>query len=343
MGMGPKTGVLLINLGTPEAPRTAEVRRYLREFLSDPRVVDINPIGRWALLNLVILPFRPKRSAEAYRKIWTEEGSPLLVHGRALAGKVAAALGGDHEVVLAMRYGSPSIAAGLARLREAGVERIVVLPLFPHEAESSTGSTLAKVADEASRLPQAPPLAIVPAFYRHPAFIEALSITARPVLDELAPDHVLLSFHGLPVRHVLRADPGGSHCLVSPSCCDAIGERNGGCYRAQCHATARALASALDIDGGGLSVAFQSRLGRTEWIGPQTDRVVQELAGRGVRRLCVMCPGFVADCLETLEEIGIRADETFRAAGGERLHLVPCLNDHDAWVDAVVRMVREAA
>jgi ferrochelatase len=336
------TGVLLVNLGTPDAPEPAAVRRYLREFLSDPRVLDISPVGRWALLELVILPLRPAKSAAAYRKIWSEDGSPLLVHSRALAREVAEKLPDGHRVELAMRYGSPSIDSALDKLVAAGCERLVLVPLYPQYASSSTGSSVEAVYRSAGRRWNTPFLTVVPPFYDDARFVEALAAVGRPVLDELEPDMVLMSYHGLPERHMVKSDPTGGHCLKSETCCDVVDDRNRSCYRAQCYATSRALARALDLSSDRYTVSFQSRLGRTPWIRPFTDEVLVELAKKGVQRLAVFCPAFVADCLETLEEIGIRAQEDFQRAGGKELRLVPGLNAHPAWVEAVVGLVRDA-
>ena len=335
-------GVLLVNLGTPDAPHAPEVRRYLRQFLSDPRVLDISPVGRWMLLNLVILPLRPARSAEAYRKIWRADGSPLLVYSRALAEQVRAALP-DMQVELAMRYGNPSITAGLTALRDRGCDRIVVFPLYPQYAASSTGSTVEAVYRAAAGLWNTPYLTIVPPFYDDPGFIDAFAEVGAPVLAELQPDHVLYSFHGLPERHMHKSDMSGTHCLRSAECCAEIVAANRHCYRAQCFSTARALSARLGLAPETTTVSFQSRLGRAVWIRPYTDIVLPELARRGVRRVAVFCPAFVADCLETLEEIGIRAEEDFKKAGGESLRLIPSLNAHPAWVRAAADLVREAA
>jgi ferrochelatase len=240
-----------------------------------------------------------------------------------------------------MRYGNPSLAAALGRLRGAGADRIVVLPLFPQHSSAAWGSAVEKVYLEAGRLWNAPAVTVVPPFYDHPAFLDAFAAVARPVLEESRPDHVLLSCHGLPERQVLKSDESGAHCLRSGDCCDRIVEANRNCYRAQCFATARGLVERLGLPAGRWEVTFQSRLGRDPWIGPPTDARVRELAQRGVRRLAVLCPSFVADCLETLEEIGIRARDDFRAHGGEELRLVPSLNGQDGWVEAVVRLVGE--
>jgi len=337
------TGVLLVNLGTPDAPRAPDVRRYLREFLSDPRVLDIGALPRKALLELVILPRRPAASAAAYEKVWTDAGSPLLVFGEALRDAVAERLPPGFVVKLAMRYGQPSIAAGLAALREAGCDRLVVFPLYPHYASSSTGSTLEAIYRAAASEWNTPYLTIVPPFYDDARFVDSFTTVARPVLDDLAPDHVLFSYHGLPERHIRKSDPTGTHCLASEQCCDAIVAANRNCYRAQCYATTRALARSLGLAPERHGTSFQSRLGRTPWIRPYTDVVLPELAARGVRRLAVLCPAFVADCLETLEEIGLRARADFLAAGGEELRLVPSLNATPTWVDAVTNMVLQAA
>lgn len=335
-------GVLLINLGTPDAPDATAVRRYLREFLSDPRVIDLAPPARWLLLNAVILPFRPKQSAAAYRHVWTDEGSPLLVESERLRDAVAARLP-QATVALGMRYGSPSLEHALDQLRAAGCERLVVFPLYPQYASSSTGSSLEAVYRLVAERWNTPSVAVVPPFYDDPGFIEACAAVGRPILDELAPDHVLMSFHGLPERHIRKSDAAGGHCLASAGCCDRMQPANRACYRAQCFATARALAGALQLAPDTWSVSFQSRLGRTPWIQPYTDEVLPALAARGARRVAVYCPAFVADCLETLEEIGLRAEADFRAAGGEALRLIPAVNSHPRWVDAVVDLLGRTA
>jgi ferrochelatase len=338
-----RRGVLLVNLGSPDAPTSKAVRRYLREFLGDPRVIDIPAPARWLLLNALILPFRPRRSAAAYAKIWTPEGSPLVANGRALRDALRKELGDDWAVELAMRYGVPSIDAAFDRLQAADVERIVVVPLFPQYASASTGSALDAVYSAAAERHNVAPLAVLPSFYAEPAFLRAVAATARELPEEKWPDHLLISFHGLPERQVRKSDPSGAHCLASESCCDAIVAANRFCYRAHCTATARALARALGLGPEHWTLSFQSRLGRTPWIQPYTDEVLPELRDKGVRRLAVVCPSFVADCLETLEEIGIRAREQWLALGGEELVLIPCVNAHPLWVDALATWIRGAA
>jgi ferrochelatase len=332
-------GALLINLGTPEAPQSGPVRTYLREFLSDPRVIDINPVGRKLLLEAVILPLRPAKSAAAYRKVWTEGGSPLLVESQALTARVRAAL--QIPVELGMRYGNPSVASALRKLVAARVDSIAVAPLYPQYSSAATGSSLEEVFRQAGKLDVVPNLTTLPPFYGDPRFIEAFALQGEPVLAREKPDHVLFSFHGLPERHVRRTDPTGRHCLQSAQCCDAMVDANRDCYRAQCFATARALAKRLSLEVSAYTVCFQSRLGRTPWIKPYTDLVLPELAARGVKRLAVFCPAFVADCLETLEEIGLRAREQWLGLGGESLALVPSLNASDAWVTTLTALLQD--
>lgn len=335
-------GVLLLQLGTPDSTAVGDVRRYLREFLGDPRVLDVPAPLRAFLLNVVILPFRPRRSAEQYAKIWTPEGSPLLLHTEALAAAVAERLGEGFRVEVAMRYRNPSIESALGRLEEAGCRRIVVLPLFPQYASASGGSAVAKVLEVAASRVNVPDVTTIGAFYDDPRYVAAVAAVARPVLAEHAPDHVLFSYHGLPESQITKADPSGSWCLASESCCDTVTDVNRNCYRAQCYATSRALAAALGLAEGTWSTSFQSRLAGQQWIRPFTDHVLPELFERGVRRLAVLTPSFVADCLETLEEIGIRARDQWAELGGEDFALVPCVNSDDVWVDAVVSLVREA-
>jgi len=333
-------GVLLVNLGTPAAPRPREVRRYLREFLGDPRVIDLPAPLRWLLLETVILPLRPRKSAAAYAKIWTRQGSPLLLHGRALRDAVAAELGPGYHVALGMRYAEPSLASALAALRAARVGEIRLLPLFPQYSEAATGSVLARVAELARAQPDTPPIRPIESFWADPGFVAAWVENARPALAAFRPDHVLFSYHGLPERQVRAADPSGHHCLASEGCCAVIEAVNRRCYRAQCFATTRAIAAGLALADDRHSSAFQSRLGRTPWIRPYTDLVLDALAAQGAKRVAVLCPAFVADCLETLEEIGLRAEARWRERGGEALALVPSLNAQPRWVRAVAELLR---
>jgi len=335
-----KTGVLLINLGTPDAPQTRPVRRYLREFLSDPRVLTLPGPLRWLLLNAVILPTRPRKSAAAYRAIWGDAGSPLLVHSQRLAHEVAVRLGEAYSVRLGMRYGKPSIESALCELEADRANRILVLPLFPQYASAVTASVSAKVFEILADRSDIPSIDILGAFYDEPDFAASWAAVAGPGLSTFRADHVLFSFHGLPANQIRASDPQSDHCLSSPDCCAAPGPSLGRCYRAQCFATTDALIEALGLDPAQTTTAFQSRLGNTPWIEPYTDRVLGDLHARGVRRLAVLCPAFVADCLETLEEIGIRLRADWLALGGEDLWLAPCPNADPRFAEAVAGWIR---
>lgn len=333
-------GVLLLNLGTPDAPTPTAVRRYLAEFLRDPRVLDLPSPGRELLLYGLVLPFRPPKSAAAYRTIWTKEGSPLLIHGKALRDGLQAELGPGYRVDLAMRYAEPTVAQALDRFDAADVDEIVLVPLYPQFATSSTASSLAHCYAEAGKRVVPPTLRPIGAFYDHPAFLDAVAASIQEVFDQGPADHLLFSMHGLPQRHVRMTDRSGQVCRGHGDCCETIGPANRHCYRAQSLATARGVAHRLGLPAERWSMAFQSRLGREPWLQPYTDHRLPELAAGGVRELVVACPSFVADCLETIEEIGLRADAQFRGAGGTRLRLVPCLNSRPDWVKALAQMVR---
>jgi protoporphyrin/coproporphyrin ferrochelatase len=337
------TGVLLLQLGTPDSPAVGDVRRYLREFLSDPRVLDMPAPARRLLLEAVILPFRPRRTAHAYRQIWTAEGSPLLLHGEALARDLRRELGPGFHVVLGMRYGEPSIPGAVADLHAAGCARIVMVPLFPQYSSAATGSAVEKALGEIAGLTNVPAVSVVGSFYDHPGFIDAAAEVARQRLDDFAPDHVLFSYHGLPEKHIRASDPTGARCLANGACCDRVTAENRFCYRAHCYATSKALADRLGLAEGSHTTSFQSRLAGQKWIEPYTDRVVVDLRDRGVGRLAVLTPSFAADCLETLEEIGIRLRRQWQELGGEAMLLVPCVNAAPRWVAAVADMVRGTA
>ena len=329
-----RVGVLLINTGTTDAPRAEETRVYLKEFLSDPRVLDINPIVRWLLLNLVILRKRPKESAHAYSQVWTDKGSPLLVISNELKDALKQKMP-NVEFAIGMRYGNPSIEAGFDQLMTTGIDRLIIAPLFPQYSSAANGSAIELVYAIASRRWNVPPISVLPPCYAEPTFIDAWAAVVDPYLDAFKPDLLLMSYHGLPERHVKKSDKTGAHCLANGSCCDAIVDANQFCYRAQCYATSRLLAAKLGISQEQYSVSFQSRLGRDPWIKPHTDVVVPELPKKGVKRLAVICPAFTADCLETLEEIAMRAKADFLTNGGQAFQFVPCLNAHPVWVDAL--------
>lgn len=335
------TGVLLINLGTPDAPTPEAVGRYLREFLMDGFVIDVPTPLRWFLVNVLIVPRRKYQSAEAYQKVQLPEGSPLLVHTRELAQKVTARLGEHYVVECAMRYGNPSIASALRKLSDAGVSRVTVLPLYPQYAESSFETAVVEAKKRAAELGLADRLTFFSPFYDRPEFIESF---VRRVAGHLANNpsgHFVFSFHGLPERHVTKLHP--QHCLQTAGCCEQISESNRNCYRAQCVFTANAIAQKVGLKRDGYTISFQSRLGRAKWISPNTEDVLRDLAARGFSNVAVACPAFVADCLETLEEIAIRGRETFIKAGGEELHLIPSLNAETYWVEAVVKWIGEAS
>ncbi|MDT8446679.1 MAG: ferrochelatase [bacterium] len=339
--MTASNGLLLINLGSPEAPTTPALRRYLGEFLSDPRVMDIPPLTRSLLLRLVILPRRPQKVAPKYQSIWTEAGSPLVAYGQEIQKKISQSLGVDWQVELAMRYGHPSLIETLERLKKSSLKRLVVLPLFPQYASATSGSAIEAVMEQLGSWPTLPDLLIKRSFHDHPAFLDAFANRGR-VLWQEGFDHLVFSFHGLPEHQILKSDASG-HCLQSPECC-AIPEAAGrGCYRAQCFATARELAHRLEVPMEQYSVVFQSRLGRAKWLEPSLNQELERLSGQGIKRLLVYSPSFVADCLETLEEIAQEGAKQFKALGGERLQLVPSLNDGADWAEALVQILRELA
>lgn len=332
-----RRGLLLINVGTPDSPEPVDVARYLREFLMDGYVIDIPWLWRWIFVHLLIVPRRQHESSALYKTIWTEEGSPLLVHLENLAEGVRAIAGERYVVETAMRYGRPSILAALERLQKQDLDEIVVFPLYPQYAESSTRTSQEACEKAARRLGMKTRLRFVPAFPTHPGFISAFAHRVQEVWSREKPDHLLISFHGLPERQLLRTDlSGGKHCLQSANCCDRLIAANRDCYRAQCYATARTLAQAVGISDDRYSVSFQSRLGRTPWIKPYTDVVIAEMAKSGVKNLAVTCPSFVADCLETTEEIGVRAREIFMESGGERFSAISCLNSDPEWIRAAI-------
>ena len=330
--------VLLVNLGSPDSTSVADVRRYLGEFLMDGRVLDAPWPVRWCIVNLAILPTRPAQSAEAYEKIWTPEGSPLVATSKKVRAALQERLGTTVE--LAMRYQNPSIEGAIQRLREAKIRELLVVPLFPHYAMSSYETAVERVKEVAAKLAPEMALSVAPPYYNHPQYVRALVGSAA---DHLQGDwdHLLFSFHGVPERHLRKSDPTGCHCLAAKDCCATPNPAHQRCYRAQCFKTVEAFVTAAGIPTRKYSVAFQSRLGRDPWIKPYTDTVIEGLGKAGVKKLLVICPAFVSDCLETIEEIGIRGSETFHKAGGKQLTLVPCMNDHPLWVSALESMVKE--
>lgn len=309
----PLRGVLLVNLGSPDSPSVADVRRYLRQFLMDERVIDTSYWMRKFVVECLILPFRPQKSAHAYQKIWTPEGSPLVVTSRKVQQLLQQRL--QIPVALGMRYGKPSIEAAIKELLAKGVDRIFLLPLYPHYAKSSTETVVVEVHRVLRALDARALLEVQPPFYNDPLYIDALVASARPGLDQ-GYDHLLLSYHGLPERHLQNVT-------------------NETDYRYQVYETTRLFVEKAGIPQEKYSVAFQSRLGRDPWIKPYTDFEIPKLAARGVKRLAIISPAFVSDCLETLEELGMRARDQFMAAGGESFQLIPCMNDHPKWISTL--------
>ncbi|NOY06517.1 MAG: ferrochelatase [Chlorobi bacterium] len=332
---GIQRGILLVNLGSPASPDVRDVRRYLRQFLMDEHIIDMPVVPRWLLVHGLIVPFRSGKSAQAYREIWRDGHSPLIAISRRVRELVQERV--DLPVALGMRYGSPSILDGLESLtsEHPGLREIVVIPLYPHYAMSTFETVLAEAMKMAEKLPRRISLKTIPPFYDHPRYIEALAAQARDALEG-GYDHLLFSYHGVPERHVRKSDPTGSHCLGGDDCCEVEFPAHQFCYRRQALATTRLFVEKLNLPAGRYSVSFQSRLGRDQWLQPYTVDELVRLATAGVKKLAIICPSFVTDCLETLEEIGIQGRKAFLDAGGEEFILVPCLNDHPLWIDMLV-------
>ncbi|HKS94131.1 MAG TPA: ferrochelatase [Gammaproteobacteria bacterium] len=314
---GAATGVLLANLGTPDSPTPEALRRYLAEFLSDPCVVDLPRLLWWPILHGLVLRTRPKHSAAAYARIWTEAGSPLLVHSRAIAAalkhELAACTDTDMPLALGMRYGRPSLAEALTELKSTGVARIVVLPLYPQYSRATLGSTLAALTRLAGE-----PLDVIQDYYADPGYLAALADSVREYWETHGRgEQLLISFHGIPMHMTRRGDP----------------------YRAQCARSAQCLAGRLQLAPDQWQLVFQSRFGRAQWLGPYTEDTLKKFAARRVQTVDVICPGFAADCLETLEEIALRYAQSFRSAGGRELRYIPALNDRPDHVRALAELV----
>jgi ferrochelatase len=329
-------GVLLVNLGSPDSTSVGDVRRYLNEFLMDGRVIDTPWPLRRLIVGLILIQ-RPRQSAHAYQSIWTPEGSPLIVTSRNVREKLQERI--PVPVELAMRYQNPSIEGALRRLAEQQTDETLLVPLFPHYAMSSYETAVVRVQRVARKVAPRMRIVVQPPYGDAPDYIAALAASAANHL-EAGYDHLLFSFHGIPERHLRRSDPTGRHCLTAPNCCETASPAHATCYRAQCFKTVAAFAAKAGLPAGKYSVSFQSRLGRDPWLKPYTDFELVELPRRGVRKLLVICPAFVSDCLETLEEIGLRGRETFLSAGGEAFAQIPCLNEHPLWIAALEKMVR---
>jgi len=333
-----KIGILLVNLGTPDSPKTADVRKYLRQFLNDPRVIDIPWLSRKLLVNCIIVPFRAPKSAAQYEQIWTKEGSPLLIYGEKLKAKLQQKLGSDYIVDLAMRYQQPSIKSVLDKIAHK-VEKLIVVPLYPHYASSSTGSTIEKVMEEIKGYEVITDIKIQGPFFNHPEFIKAFVALAQKQNKLADYDHYLFSYHGLPERHIMK---GSEECDMDcklNECCNTLTGKNFYCYRASCYHTTKLIAEALKLPEGSYTTSFQSRLGRNPWIKPYTDLVITDKAKGGIKKMLVFSPAFVADCLETLFEIRIEYNRLFKEHGGTELHLAESLNDSNEWVDALTKIL----
>ena len=336
-----RTGVLLVNLGTPDSPKTPDVRRYLNEFLTDGRVVDMPAAIRYPLFRALVVPLRAPKSAKIYQQLWTERGSPLLFHGLDLQEKVQAELGAEYVVAFGMRYQKPSIEKALDELRTAAVDRIIVLPLFPQYASASTGSVQEKVMDIVKDWWIVPSISFISQFGTEPGFIATIAARGRAEMAKHDYDHIVFSYHGIPERHIQKGDPT-NYCRFG-SCCDTLTDANRYCYRAQCFATSRLVAAELGLAPDGYTVCFQSRLQsrlRDPWLQPYTDEALKEFPARGIKNVLAFSPAFVADCLETTIEVGEEFKELFEEVGGGHWQLVPSLNSEPQWVSAVAGMIR---
>jgi len=311
------------------------VRRYLNEFLMDGRVIDSPWLLRRLVVGLILIK-RPEESAHAYEKIWTPDGSPLVVTSRNVQQKLKARV--TVPVELAMRYQNPSIGSALKELAEKGVTDLLVIPLFPHYAMSSYESAVERVKEVAAKIAPQISIDVQPPYFDAPDYVSALVASAKNFLDG-GYDHLLFSFHGIPERHLRKSDPTGCHCLVKENCCEVPGPAHATCYRAQCFKTVAAFVAKAGVMGEKYSVSFQSRLGRDPWLKPYTDLELEKFPARGIKKILVICPAFVSDCLETIEEIGIRGRESFLKSGGEDLTLIPCMNEHPLWLAALEKMI----
>jgi len=330
-----KQAILLVNLGSPDAPDEHSVRAYLDQFLMDPYVIQLPWPLRRLLVSLLVLPKRPKDSAHAYQSIWSPEGSPLIALSRQLQKALQAKT--TLPVLMAMRYGKPSIESALCELQaQGGIDEVLFIPLYPHFADSTVQTSIAEAERIIKQHKLTFSLKVQASFYAQKDYIQSLVTSAQEALASEY-DHLLFSYHGLPESHLKKADPTGQHCMNSPDCCSQASTAHATCYRHQVLETTKAFVENAQIPADKYSIAFQSRLGRAKWLEPSTEETLRELAAKGVKKVLVICPAFVTDCLETLEEIGIRGQEVFTEAGGESLTLVPCLNDHPEWVDTLAK------
>lgn len=332
-----KKGVLLVNLGTPDSTKVADVRKYLREFLIDKRVIDIPFLNRWMLVNLIIAPLRAPKSAKEYERLFDEKGSPLKYFGFEVRDKLREAIAHDYQVELAMRYQSPSIEHGLSALKNCS--SIHVIPLFPQYASASTGSVQDKVMEIVKDWQIIPDIKFTSQFFEEELFLETIVDNARKLMGGKEYDHFLFSYHGIPERQITKGAID-DYCEFG-KCCSTLNEKNRYCYRAQCFATTRSLVEKLGLKEGNYSVTFQSRLGKTPWIRPYTDEALVELANDGVKKVLAFSPAFISDCLETTVEVGETYKEDFVEAGGEEWDLVPSLNAEEKWIACLKKMAEK--
>ncbi len=334
-------GALLVNLGSPESPEPKDVKPYLDEFLMDKYIIDVPFLLRALLVRGIILRKRPEKSAAAYKKIWTDEGSPLIVLSKRMYEKVKTKV--DFPVSLAMRYGKPSIFDGLKELADKGVTEVLLLPLYPQHAMASTVTIL--VLAEELRKKHFPQMKFtsVPAFYNRPDYIRNLADSISGALQHFEYDHLLFSYHGIPERHIRKTDITKSHCKIDGSCCATPSPSHEFCYRHQCFETTRQVVELLGIPEGKYSQTFQSRLAGDKWLEPYTDVEINKMPGKGIKNLAVVTPAFVADCLETLEEIAMEARHQFLEHGGEDFLAIPCLNDNEDWANTVAKWINDWA
>jgi protoporphyrin/coproporphyrin ferrochelatase len=332
-------GVLLVNLGSPESPTAKDVKPYLDEFLMDKYVIDVPFLLRALLVRGIILQTRPKKSAAAYAKIWWKEGSPLVVISKRMTKKVQNLV--DIPVALSMRYGTMTILKGLQELKDKGVNEVMLFPLYPQHAMAST-TTILVLAEElrAKHFPEMK-FTIVPAFYNKPSYIKALANSIKKHLDTFDYDHLLFSYHGIPKRHIRKTDITKSHCKIDRTCCDTPSPAHEFCYSHQCYETTKQVVKLLEIPEGKYSQTFQSRLAGDKWLTPYTDVEINKMPEKGIKKLAVVTPAFVSDCLETLEEIAMEANEQFLHHGGEEFMAIPCMNDGDEWCGVVASWIKE--
>jgi len=332
-------GVLLVNLGSPDSPTAKDVKPYLDEFLMDERVIDVNPVLRNIIVRGIILNFRPKKSAKAYAKIWWNEGSPLIVISKRFQQEVQDQL--EIPVALGMRYGSGSIKEGLQTLHAKGVDEVLLVPLYPHYAMSSYETVVVKAMQEQQEHFPKMKVTTLPAFFSNADYIKTLSKSIAEGLEAFEYDHVLFSYHGIPERHIRKSDPTKFHCQIDGQCCAVNSVAHHTCYRHQCFATTQKVIDQLGLDAEKVSTSFQSRLGSDPWLQPFTDKEFERLPHEGKKRLAVITPAFVSDCLETLEEIAMEGEEEFKEAGGEHFKHISCLNDRDDWATLMADWIKD--